>query len=181
MARDSWRLMHVRYAIAPVLRAWFHAWFLAQVCQSPSAAATKVCYGYFGYVSDLGFTYSQNLARTWVDAELGTSSRIVEGVAFMSREEQNAVILSFLQVELCPIIVIVTGDEHKQLAVDHAVANPDTKFICLACRFVEEHQPYNLAAIDILIYQAGYIAGAVAASQAGVERIGYVASNYVAA
>eukprot|EP00971_Amphidinium_carterae_P248083 4925635-Amphidinium_carterae.1 len=110
---------YVRSATAPVLRALLHTWFLAQVCEFSVAAATKVCYAYFGYVNDLGFTYSQNLARAWVDVELGTSSRIVEGVGFMSREEQDAVIESFLHVELCPIIA-TNKYLLLDLAVDHA-------------------------------------------------------------
>eukprot|EP00971_Amphidinium_carterae_P349458 6491026-Amphidinium_carterae.1 len=101
-------------------------------------------------------------------------------MGYMSRQEQDDVISSFLQVDLCLIIVTNTA-LFQNLAVDHAVANPGAKFICLACRFFGQYQPSNVAAIDILIHQAGYIAGAVAASQTGVERIGYVASNYVPA
>mmetsp|Transcript_55619 Transcript_55619/g.130204 ORF Transcript_55619/g.130204 Transcript_55619/m.130204 type:complete len:1444 (+) Transcript_55619:60-4391(+) len=174
-------MQHARHTALPVLSALLRVWLLVQACQSSSAAATKVCYAYFGHVSDLGWTYSQNLARTWVDAELGTTSHYVEGVGYMSREEQDTVIFSLLRVELCPIIVTNTA-LLQGFTVDHALANPDTKFICLACRFAGAgHQPANLAAIDIIIYQAGYIAGAVAAAQAGVDRIGYVASNYVTA
>ena len=41
------------------------------------------------------------------------------------------------------------------------------------------HARFNIAIVDIMIHQAGYIAGFVAASQEGVKRIGYVGSNYV--
>ena len=46
-----------------------------------------VCYGYFGFVSDLGWTYAHNLARAWADAELGTTSKYVQGLGLVMDDD----------------------------------------------------------------------------------------------
>jgi len=140
-----------------------------------ATSSAKICYAYYGEVSDLGYTYSQNLGRAWVDAELQTESLYVEGVGFMNRTAQEDLVHTFVN-DSCNVIVFGSS-VFQGLAVDFATAYPHLRFICLMCRNVPDMP--NLAAIDILIYQASYIAGIVAASQEGVERIGYVASSYV--
>eukprot|EP00971_Amphidinium_carterae_P281026 5579848-Amphidinium_carterae.1 len=69
-----------------VAYAWMFLWHLAVMGSVALAAeqgefmTVKACYAFYGFVNDLGFTYSQNLARAWVDAELGMQSYYIEGV-----------------------------------------------------------------------------------------------------
>jgi len=139
-----------------------------------------VCYAFFGAVSDLGYTYSQNLGRAWVDAELGTTSQYVEGVAFLSRQDQENVMDGFAQ-DGCTVITL-GSNVLQSLAVHYANLYPYLRFLCLTCRFPSiDLQPENMAVIDISIHQASYIAGVIAAMQPGVQRVGYVGANYVPA
>eukprot|EP00971_Amphidinium_carterae_P080210 1587269-Amphidinium_carterae.1 len=75
-------------------------------------------------------------------------------------------------------VVIVTGSDTLQsLATEYALNYPHLRFICLTCGFHGD-QPANLASVDILIHEASYIAGVVAALQENVSKIGYVGSVY---
>mmetsp|Transcript_57727 Transcript_57727/g.137381 ORF Transcript_57727/g.137381 Transcript_57727/m.137381 type:complete len:1425 (+) Transcript_57727:75-4349(+) len=132
------------------------------------------CYAYFGYVSDLGFTYSQNLARAWVDAELQMQSRYVEGVGLSDRARQVSVMDDFISTG-CDVIV-VGSNVLQGIMLEYADVHPELKFICLTCHGVERP---NLATIEIMTHQPSYISGIVAALQDGVERLAYVGSNYV--
>eukprot|EP00971_Amphidinium_carterae_P298371 5928420-Amphidinium_carterae.1 len=152
-------------------------WTLCAVCTHASAtqATAKVCYAYFGWVSDLGFTYSQNLARAWVDAELLTESRYIEGVGLSSREFQVASFDDFMQ-DGCDIVV-VGANNMMDMTLEYADLNPGIKFIGLTfCCFPERP---NVAAIEIKTSETSYIAGVVAAMQSGVNTLAYVGSNYV--
>ena len=77
-----------------------------------------VCYAYFGPVSDLGFTYVQNLARAWADEELGTTSKYVENVFWLPESGQKEVMDGFIS-DNCDLIV--TGSDTLQsLAKEYA-------------------------------------------------------------
>jgi len=141
---------------------------------------SKICYAYFGFVSDRGFTYYQNLGRAWVDAQVGTTSEYAEGVAFQARSRQDEIINGFVNSS-CQVIVL-GSDLMQNLAVDHAIANPNIRFVCLTCQFVNpDDEPPNLAAVEALIYEPGFIGGIIAATQEGVQKIGYVGSDYLPA
>eukprot|EP00971_Amphidinium_carterae_P279940 5557205-Amphidinium_carterae.1 len=106
------------------------------------------------------------------------ASCLPKGVGFMPRADQDAIINEFIN-DSCAVIS-VGSDLMLNLVVTHALQHPDLYFLCLTCRFLNpSDQPFNVAAIDIAIHQAGFIGGAIAATQAGVSKIGYVGSNYV--
>mmetsp|Transcript_17672 Transcript_17672/g.40956 ORF Transcript_17672/g.40956 Transcript_17672/m.40956 type:complete len:1433 (+) Transcript_17672:77-4375(+) len=153
--------------------------FVALTCPTcQPVEAVKICYAFHGYVNDLGFTYSQNLARARIDAELDTASQYVEGIRDMERASQESVIDGFISNSTCQVVVLGLYTM-QSLAVDYALLTPSIRFICMGCWFENAtEQPENLAVVDVLIHQASYIAGLVAASQRGITSIGYVASEY---
>jgi len=63
-----------------------------------------VCYGFFGPVSDLGWTYVHNLARAWADETLGTMSKYKENVFWMPDSGKREVMDGFIN-DQCDLIV----------------------------------------------------------------------------
>jgi basic membrane protein A and related proteins len=141
--------------------------------------AAKVCYPYFGYVNDYGWTFVQNVARSYVDNELGTTSEYTEGVFFLSPDwpfdptpAQEAVYETYAKD--CDIIL--SGSNAMDPVTKKVAAKyPHIKFIIIG------HIPRpttltNYAFTYIRAYQGKYIGGMVAASQPGVKTLGYVGS-----
>merc|ERR1719362_1116638 len=102
-------------------------------CLAWACSAYHVCYGFMLDPSDLGWTYTQNLARVWAESKLGTTSFKVENMLFMSDAEQRAAMDMLIDGTApsrmpCDLIIVGT-DVFEDLTYEYALANPNTKFI----------------------------------------------------
>eukprot|EP00930_Biecheleria_cincta_P104916 TRINITY_DN973_c0_g1_i8.p1 TRINITY_DN973_c0_g1~~TRINITY_DN973_c0_g1_i8.p1 ORF type:complete len:2075 (+),score=300.87 TRINITY_DN973_c0_g1_i8:111-6335(+) len=134
-------------------------------------SSIHVCYAFSGPISDMGWTYYQNLARSYVDVRVaGCTSEYVENVALMDESGQKSVLDMFV-AKGCDNVVLA-HEVFSDIANEYAGKHPNINWIGAGLRFNQGHT--NLATAHIRSYQGKFVAGMIAASQPGVKRLGYV-------
>eukprot|EP00930_Biecheleria_cincta_P104917 TRINITY_DN973_c0_g2_i1.p1 TRINITY_DN973_c0_g2~~TRINITY_DN973_c0_g2_i1.p1 ORF type:complete len:1809 (+),score=239.90 TRINITY_DN973_c0_g2_i1:84-5510(+) len=133
--------------------------------------ARRICYSFFGGVNDFGFTYMQNVARSYVDDELSSVSDYREGVFFLDADAKESVFRDF--AGNCDVIVVGSDTMHD-ITLRFAKEHPSVTFVIVG--HIPRPSVTNYAFAYARTYQGKYVAGLIAASHPGVKRLGYVGS-----
>jgi len=90
-------------------------------------------------------------------------------------EEINDPIDKLLEKK-CEMIVL-TGKEYKEIAIQYAKDNPDIKFVCLEADYTGTTIPSNLIGIYLKVEEGVYIVGYIAARINEMGFLGYIGST----
>jgi len=157
--------------------------FLALVVTAlaPGAAALKTCYMLFGPLSDLGYSFAHNLARTEAHRRLlaerpalELSSRYVES-AFFAPDRGAQVVQGFVD-EGCAV-VHATAPGFADAVRPFVARYPNVTFSLQNAFNAPSWQPANLVAYGSRSYRQWYVAGVAAGSHSVTGAVGFVAAH----